>query len=238
MIPLKPKGNKGQHNKVRYDPNERETAKNQYRTARAEISFVENRVQELARLGRRSQGIQEAIRRSHITGTLAHSTKGLNVRQLQTFAADLLTKLFDLEQEIVRKNERKTWDKDLRLIFVYEAATLIECAKQLDEAELTAYYNELILDRKSATARYNLDREGLNSCLCDVLNYLDEDELRRNRTEEIFDAGGFSSYTTANTRARNLIAAERFAKLIQTTPLYRAPKASPQPKKKKKKRRK
>lgn len=234
---MKPKG-KSQHNKARYDVNNRETARNQYYTARSDISFVEDRVQELVKLGRRAQGIQNAIQQSHILSTLAHGTKDLNARQLQSFASELLAKLFDLEQEIVRKNERKTWDKDLRLIFVYEATTLVECAKQLDEAELTAYYNELILSRKSAIARYNLDREGLNNCLCDVLNCLHEDEVRRNRTEKIFDAGGFSSYVTANTRARNLISAERFAELIQSTPIYHAPKASPKSDKKKRKSRK
>lgn len=237
MIPLKPKG-KSQRNKARLDPNDRETARNQYYAARTEINFAESRVQELVKLGRRAQGIQEAIQQSHIIGTLAHSTKGLNARQLQGFASDLLAKLFDLEQEIVRKNERKTWEKDLRLIFVCEAITLAECARQLDEAELTVHYNELTLSRKGAMARYSFDREGLNNCLCDVLNYLDEDELRRNRTNEIFDAGGFSSYITANTRARNLIAAERFAELIRSTPIYNAPKASPKPKRKKRKNRK
>lgn len=235
---MKPKGAKSQHNKARYDSNEREAAKKQYAAARTEIGYVADRVQELVKLGRRTQGIQEAIQQSHIMGTLAHSTKGLNALQLQSYASDLLAKLFDLEQEIVRRNERKTWDKDLRLIFVYEAMTLVERAKQLDEAELTAYYNELILNRKSATAYYNLDRDGLNNCLCDVLNCLHEDEVRRNRTEEIFDAGGFSSYITANTRARNLISAERFAELIQSTPIYHAPKASPKSNKKKRKRRK
>lgn len=237
MIPLKPKGN-SRRSKVRYEPNDREAVKNQYYTARTEIGFVESRVRELVKLGHCARGIQEAVQQSHITGTLAHNTRGLNARQLQNFASDLLTKLFNLEQEIVRNNERKTWDKDLRLIYVYEATALAKYAEQLDEAELTVHHDGLTLSRKSAMAHYNLDREGLNACLCDVLNSAREDELRRKRTEEIFDAGGFSSYITANTRARNLIAAERFAKLTQSTPIYIAPKASPKSKRKKKKRRK
>lgn len=237
MIPLKPKGN-SRRSKVRYEPNDREAVKNQYRTARAEIGFAESRVRELLKLGCRTQGIQDAVRQSRIAGTLEHNTKNLNARQLQSFASDLLDKLFNLEQEIVRNNERKTWDKDLRLIYVYEATALAKYAEQLDEAELTVHHDGLILSRKSATTRYNLDREGLNACLCDVLNYAREDELRHKRTEEIFDAGGFSSYITANTRARNLIAAERFASLIQSTPIYTAPKASPKSKRKKKKRKK
>lgn len=114
VIPLKPKGN-SRHNKVCYGSNDREAVKNQYRTARAEISFAENRVRELMKLSYRAQGIQDAVRQSRITGTLEHNTKDLNARQLQSFASDLLDKLFNLEQEIVRNNERKTWDKDLRL---------------------------------------------------------------------------------------------------------------------------
>lgn len=227
-----------QRGRDRYTQANLEAIKNSYQEARSDINRARDRVQELAKLGRQVPNIQNAISKSHISGTLERSTRGYSPQQLCDFASDLLEKLFQLEQEIVCNNERALWEKDLRLIFVYEATLLIERARMLDEAELNATYSELMLVRKDAVTHYNLGREGLNACLCDVLCYEQEDEKRRERTEQIFDAGGFSSYTTANTRARNLIAAERFAALARSMPDRAVAKTSRKSKKSKKKKRK
>ncbi len=232
MIPLKPKG------RNLYEQQGRAISRDRYQVARANINCARNRVQELVVLGRRTQSIQTAIRNSHILATLERDTRDLSAQRLSDFADDLLSKLLELEQEIVIKNERSIWEKDLRLIFVSEAIALSERAKLLDEAELSASYDQLTLTRSGAVTNYHLGREGLNACLCDVLHYESEDELRRKRTEEIFDAGGFSSYITANTRAKNLIAAERFAELIGNTPFVNAAKTSDKSNRKKSKRRK
>ncbi len=229
---MKPKG------RNLYEQQGRAISRDRYQVARANINCARNRVQELVVLGRRTQSIQTAIRNSHILATLERDTRDLSAQRLSDFADDLLSKLLELEQEIVIKNERSIWEKDLRLIFVSEAIALSERAKLLDEAELSASYDQLTLTRSGAVTNYHLGREGLNACLCDVLHYESEDELRRKRTEEIFDAGGFSSYITANTRAKNLIAAERFAELIGNTPFVNAAKTSDKSNRKKSKRRK
>lgn len=229
---MKPKG------RNLYEQQGRAISRDRYQVARANINCARNRVQELVVLGRRTQSIQTAIRNSHILATLERDTRDLSAQRLSDFADDLLSKLLELEQEIVIKNERSIWEKDLRLIFVSEAIALSERAKLLDEAELSASYDQLTPTRSGAVTNYHLGREGLNACLCDVLHYESEDELRRKRTEEIFDAGGFSSYITANTRAKNLIAAERFAELIGNTPFVNAAKTSDKSNRKKSKRRK
>lgn len=229
---MKPKG------RNLYEQQGRAISRDRYQVARANINCARNRVQELVVLDRRTQSIQTAIRNSHILATLERDTRDLSAQRLSDFADDLLSKLLELEQEIVIKNERSIWEKDLRLIFVSEAIALSERAKLLDEAELSASYDQLTLTRSGAVTNYHLGREGLNACLCDVLHYESEDELRRKRTEEIFDAGGFSSYITANTRAKNLIAAERFAELIGNTPFVNAAKTSDKSNRKKSKRRK
>lgn len=213
VIYLKQKGRNNQHINANYESTQA------YKEARSNISYIQTRVQALSKLGRKSKGIQDAVRASRISELLSHQSRKFTANQLGDFTDELFDRLFDLEQTIVLNNRREAWDKDLRLVFMCEALTLVKRAKQLDEAELTPSYNELTLVRRGAVTHYGMNRDGLSACICDVLNYIKEDELRQERTNAIFDAGGFSSYITANTRARNLISAERFAELLASTPL-------------------
>lgn len=152
---MKPKG------RNLYEQQGRAISRDRYQVARANINCARNRVQELVVLGRRTQSIQTAIRNSHILATLERDTRDLSAQRLSDFADDLLSKLLELEQEIVIKNERSIWEKDLRLIFVSEAIALSERAKLLDEAELSASYDQLTLTRSGAVTNYHLGREGL-----------------------------------------------------------------------------
>ena len=225
---MKPKGNNRQRAKPNFhEQSSKEYTKNSYQVARAEINFVNNRVQELTQLARGAKGIEDAIRRSHISSTLEYATRDFDsVRRIQNFAADLQDKLFKLEQEIVCSCNRQAWARDVRLIFVYEATVLVQYSKRLDEASLSASHNELVLTRKDATTHYVLGRDGLDACAIDILHCESEDEQRRERTIEVHDKEGFSSYVTANTRAKHLIARERFDEMARSVSIAAIPKTS------------
>lgn len=223
---MKPKGSNRQRAKPNFhEQNSKEHTRNSYQLARADINFVDNRVQELTQLARGASGIEDAIRRSHIASTLEYAKRDFDsVRRIQNFAEELLDKLFKLEQEIVCSSTRQVWARDLRLIFVYEATVLVQYSKRLDEANLSASHNELVLTRKDATTHYVLGRDGLDACAIDILYCESEDEQRRERTIALHDKEGFSSYVAANTRAKHLMARERFDEMARSVSIAIVPK--------------